>query len=342
MKNNTRRLLLIFSAIVVLISIVKLFLIDNSKLPHDLIAVNVNKITQIKKNDYRFAVMGDNKNSIKTYQSMISMINDDPSILFTINTGDMVFDGATQKYLFFLNQLKQFKNPSIVVPGNHDVADDGVENYKRIFGPFYYSFNLKDSYFIALDDSNENRIDKWQMQWLAKELQRSKGYKNVFVFMHVPPYDPRVPMKDQPGHSMKDTKNAKELLSLLKDRGITMLFLGHIHGYFNGNFNGVPYTITGGGGAELLKTDPGHYFYHYIEVHVSKERVTYDVIKMKTPNYNIQDRIFNLIRLYTLSYIAINYWILLLIIAAALFLYLWIKGRTSRPIRDLLDYFKRK
>lgn len=342
MKKNTRRFLLILLAIVVLTSVVKLFLIDNSQLPHDLIAVNVNKITQIKNTDYSFAVMGDNKNSIRTFQSMITRINDDPSILFTINTGDLVFDGETQKYLFFLKQFKQFNNPAIVVPGNHDVADEGVENYKKIFGPFYYSFHLKNSYFISLDDSNENRIDEWQMKWLIKELQKSKGYKNVFVFMHVPPFDPRVSMEDQPGHSMKDIKNAQKLLSILKDRGITMLFLGHIHGYFKGDFNGVPYTITGGGGAELLKSDPKHYFYHYIKVHVSNNGVTYNLVKMKTPKYNIQDRIFNLIWLYALSYIAIYYWMLILIIAASLFVYIWIKGRTDKPIKYLLNYFKRK
>ncbi len=342
MKKNTRHFLLILCALAVLISVVKLFLIDYSMLPQDLIAANVNKITQIKKTDYSFAVMGDNKNSISTFRSIITKINDDPSILFTLNTGDMVFDGATQKYLFFLKQFDQFRMPVVVAPGNHDVADEGTKNYKKIFGPFYYSFHLPGSYFISLDDSDEKRIDEWQMQWLKGELKKSEGYKNVFVFMHVPPFDPRVSMKDQPGHSMKDTENAKKLLSLLKERGITMLFLGHIHGYFKGNFNNVPYTITGGGGAELLKTDPKHYFYHYIKVNVSTNRMTYKLVKMKTPEYNIQDRIFNFIWLYISSFIAINYWTLILVIGAALFFYLWLKERNGGFVRYLLNYFKRK
>ncbi|WP_129409999.1 metallophosphoesterase family protein [Marinitoga lauensis] len=72
------------------------------------------------------------------------------------------------------------------VVGNHDVADDGVSRYLKIFGPLYYSFHLKNSYFIMIDNSNEKEIDPWQMNWLKNELEKSRKYKHTFVFMHVP------------------------------------------------------------------------------------------------------------------------------------------------------------
>ena len=72
---------------------------------------------------FTFAVMGDNKNSISTFKKIIDSINTRKAIQFTMNTGDMVFDGNPIKYDFFLKQLKLFKNPMLPVPGNHDVAD---------------------------------------------------------------------------------------------------------------------------------------------------------------------------------------------------------------------------
>ncbi len=274
---------------------------------------------------FTFAVMGDNKNSISTFKKIIDSINTRKAIQFTMNTGDMVFDGNPIKYDFFLKQLKLFKNPMLPVPGNHDVADGGTERYINIFGPLYYSFTHGSSYFIVLNDSNEEDIDLWQLRWFKNELEKSKNYKHTFVFMHVPVYDPRKSIEDQPGHSLKDLDSARKVLDLMKQYPIDMVFAGHIHGYFKGNWEGVPYTITGGGGAEMLYADPAHYFYHYIKVVVTDSKVSYIIKKMDSPDFNVTDRIGAFLWIYFYSFVVINYWVLLLLTALGILLYLYIK-----------------
>lgn len=276
-------------------------------------------------NNFTFAVMGDNKNSISTFKHIITSINSESAIQFTMNTGDMVFDGNSIKYDFFLRQLKLFKNPMIPVPGNHDEADGGTERYISIFGPLYYSFTHGSTMFIILDDSNEENIDPWQLRWFKEELEKSKTYKHTFVFMHVPIYDPRRSIEEQPGHSLEDLDSALEILNLMKQYHIDMVFAGHIHGYFKGDWEGVPYTITGGGGAEMLLSDPQHYFYHYIKVTIEGDSVAYNLEKINSPDFNYVDRIGAFLWIYLYSFIVINYWVLLLLIALGVLLFLYIK-----------------
>ncbi|WP_038033116.1 MULTISPECIES: metallophosphoesterase family protein [unclassified Thermotoga] len=276
----------------------------------DLVYQNISSVEKENlKDDFTFIVFGDNKNSISTFSKLIDAVNREQNAAFAVNTGDMVFDGSLFKWELYLEQLRRFKIPVLPVPGNHDLADD-PGNYLKIFGPLYYSFHTGNSYFIVLNNANEKYVDAYQLEWLKKELEKSQSYRYRFVFMHVPVYDPR--KEKQPGHSMKDLENAQTLLNILKEYNVKMVFAGHIHGYFRGEWNGVSYIITGGAGAELFGTDPEHYFYHFIRVHVSPTGVKYDVIKLPTPGFNMIDRTVHTLWIYTYSFVIQNYWIVLL------------------------------
>ncbi|WP_126993712.1 metallophosphoesterase family protein [Thermosipho globiformans] len=308
-----KKLFLILVLVVAFISIFKVVNNVQNISEKDLIYKNISSLS-VDKSTFSFCVLGDNKNSISTFNEIIKKLNDDSSISFVINTGDLVFDGSPIKYSFFLKQVEKLNKPFFVVPGNHDVSDNGVENYIRIFGPLYYSFYVNNSYFIFLNNSNEKNLDLFQLNWLEQELVKSQRFKYRFVFLHVPLFDPRV--KTQPGHSMKDLENAHLLLSMFKKYNVTMVFAGHIHGFFKGNWEGVPYIITGGAGAELVGLDKNHYFYHYVKVNVSENEVSYEVIKMDSPDFNVFDRIFAFIWLYLYSFVVINYWVIILLISS--------------------------
>ncbi len=326
MVFKRKKLFTIVILVIAGISLIKSYHLFFRDFENNEIYKGVTGIESVQNNgNFTFAVMGDNKNSISTFKKIVDSINSQPAIRFTMNTGDMVFDGNPIKYDFFLKQLRQFKNPMIPVPGNHDEADGGIDRYVSIFGPLYYSFSHSSSLFIVLDDSNEENIDPWQLRWLREELEKSKDYQHTFVFMHVPIYDPRKSLKAQPGHSLKDLDSAREVLNLLKQYPVDMVFAGHIHGYFKGNWEGVPYTITGGGGAEMLLSDPEHYFYHYIKVNVTGNNVSYTVEKIDSPDFNVADRIGAFLWIYLYSFVVINYWVILLLIALGVLSYMYIK-----------------
>ncbi len=85
--------------------------------------------------------------------------------------------------------------------------------------------------------------------------------------MHVPPFDPR-------GNGfLKCLKDGEELVDLFRRYNVTHLFASHIHGYFSGVWEGLPYAITGGAGGKLQGNDPEHFFHHYVTVRVHQGKV---------------------------------------------------------------------
>jgi len=265
------------------------------------------------KTNFSFAVFGDNKNSARTFENLISKLNDD-NILFAIDDGDLVYDGENEKFRFFLNQVKDLNKPLLTVFGNHEAREKGRAEYYDLFGLFYYSFNVGNNYFIILDDSNEKDLNDEQLAWLKNELKISQSYKNRFVFMHVPLYDPRKG-EYKKGHSLDDLSFAKDLNNLFDENNVTLLFVSHIHGYYNGTWGRTPYIITGGGGAELAGSDSKHYFYHYIRVNIDNNSMKYDVIKLKSPDFELFDRWTHDAWIYIYAFLSIHFIDTLLVLA---------------------------
>ena len=123
-------------------------------------------------------------------------------------------------------------------------------------------FSSKDNYFIVVNDAEPDGIGEVQWRWLENELKQSQSYKTRLVFLHTPLFDPRGGDK----HHCLPEAAGRRLAALLRQYHVTHIFAGHIHSYFSGDWDGVPYTITGGAGAPLYGTDPNHFFYHYLKV----------------------------------------------------------------------------
>lgn len=266
----------------------------------------IQKINSVQNQDnFCFAVMGDNKNGFNTFHRIIKDINNKKP-LFAIDVGDLVFDGEKEKYRIFYSEIEKSQVPFLVSIGNHDIRESGRANYFDIFGDFYYSFSYNTSLFIVLDDANEEYIDKQQMEFLESELK--KDYENKFVFLHVPPFDPRdyvtyFGYNQSVEHSLSNKENAEQFMNLLSKYNITAVFTSHIHGYFNETKDNVNYIITGGAGGEMLLSDPTHYFYHYVNICINNNSINYKIIKFPSPDNNTIDRLGYTIWLYTWYFI---------------------------------------
>jgi len=237
---------------------------------------NESEISRIKLDptDFYFAVFGDHKGHDACFEPLLRDVDHDKQIAFAIELGDLVRQGRRWFYRRLLNQVeKNLSIPYLAVIGNHDLYR-GSANYRGIFGPTYYSFQIGQTYFIILDTSARFQFDKTERQWLETELQRSQASKLRLVFMHLPLFDPRGRPEFVKCLSEKD---GKDLLDLFRRYHVTHFFASHIHGYFSGDWEGVPYTITGGAGAGLHGKDPQHFFHHYIKIHVSGDEVGMEV-----------------------------------------------------------------
>jgi hypothetical protein len=234
---------------------------------------NEKEISRIKvtnPDDFTFAVFGDNKGNYSFFEPLLHDIAQDKEIAFAIDVGDLVSEGKKGKYRRFLNQVQEnLAIPFLAAIGNHDLENGSNNNYQEIIGPTYYAFQVGQSYFIVLDAITESGFDRTERQWLEYELQKAQASKARFVFMHVPPFDPR----GNGFNKCLPEKDRKDLLDLFRRYSVTHVFASHIHGYFSGVLEGVPYTITGGAGGSLQGSDPEHFFHHYVKMHVRDGRV---------------------------------------------------------------------
>jgi serine/threonine-protein phosphatase CPPED1 len=237
---------------------------------HDWNNKEISRIKVTNSENFTFAVFGDNKGNNFIFEPLLGDIDHNMEAAFAIDVGDLVREGKKGKYRRFLNQVQEnLAIPFLTAIGNHDLNNGSSNNYLKIFGPTYYAFQVGQSYFIILDATTESGFDKPERQWLEDELQKAQTSKARFIFMHVPPFDPR----GNGFNKCLPEKDRKDLLDLFKRYNVTHLFASHIHGYFSSVWGGVSYTITGGAGAGLQGSDPEHFFHHYVRVHVSNGKV---------------------------------------------------------------------
>lgn len=192
---------------------------------------NAKEVARIKTpgDSFSFAVMGDNKSSNRTFNLLKSSLRSQKDLLFTIDIGDLVFDGEPVKYRLFTNQILGMKAPFITAVGNHDLEADGLTGYQKMLGPPYYAFTAGDNQFIVLDDADGKSVDAAQMRWFERELQKGQSNKRRFVFMHIPPFrglrNMKMPMKE----FLSDRKNADRIKDLCIQYGVNYVFGSHMH-----------------------------------------------------------------------------------------------------------------
>ncbi len=235
--------------------------------------------TQIAPENFCFAVVADNRNDKGVFPKILEKIQKDPEIAFVIHLGDAVMAPRKVFYLDLLRTLNaDLHKPFFIIPGNHDVrapTDDSL--YEKAFGPRHYWLKLG-KIFLVMADSNALRAEpENEIGWLKNILLRKESGEMGLNFMHVPPLDPR----GGETHHCLSRRLAKNLASLLKKGGIMHIYSGHIHGYWSGTFEGIPYTITGGGGAWLNSRNPAHGFYHFLKIKVCGNKISQQVVRVK-------------------------------------------------------------
>ncbi len=244
--------------------------------------IRVWEIAPPNPDDFTFAVIGDNQGSTTVFERLLSSVSGDPDILFAVSTGDTVNDGTGRQFGFFFSQVTRYlTKPLILTASNHELSR-GIEQYESLVGRRNYSFTFGNAYFIVIDDISSNRMDSVFTEWLTKELEAAGKYAATLVFMHAPLYDP-------PGsgiHHSLGPRSAERLMDIFRGHRITRIFCSHIHGYFTGDWEGIPYTISGGAGGPLTGTDPAHFFYHYLKVRVKDGAVTAVPVPVETPAGN--------------------------------------------------------
>ncbi len=180
-----------------------------------------------------------------------------------IGTGDHVGAGKREQIKEFLRVTASTPN-HWVVAGNHDwsyvkYADRNL--WERYVAPNLY-VKLIDRWMIVL--VNGYALDDVLYNELHRILEEARS-KSLYVVLawHVP-----ITYQNYNYPTDFSYEQMEKLRTLVKEyRDVVKLMLfGHIHVYRYGVYEGVPYIITGGGGAPLSSSAYGIPVYHYIQL----------------------------------------------------------------------------
>jgi len=237
---------------------------------------------------FSFVVMGDNRPGgsgdgiaqPQAFHRAIAEVNlFDPDLVVIV--GDLIL-GYTQD-VAKLNAMwdafdaacAKFTVPYYQVIGNHDVSTEKMqrlylERYGRRF-PLFYSFDHEGCHFIVLDSDlhgEYRNVTGAQVEWLKADLERSKGARKTFVFLHYPLWN----------YSESDWMS--KVHPLLAEYGVDTVFCGHEHTYRKDpTLDGVRYIVTGGAGAPFEGAEVTGGFFHYCVVSVRGDDVSIAVVR---------------------------------------------------------------
>jgi 3',5'-cyclic-AMP phosphodiesterase len=201
------------------------------------------------------------------HEEMIAWLNDDHGRLplnFTLFNGDLIHDDVSLLPLV-KQKYDQLQMPYFVSRGNHDRCNEHL--WQQVWGrDLNYTFTEGDNFFIVLDTSNEQgQYLCPSLDWLEDALERSKAFRNTFVFMHITP--------------QKWTKNGIKCKRAVKMFGVhgnlRAIFHGHDHDQDNVKIaKGKPYFFDSHLGGSWGTKYRG---YRIVEIMKSGEVVTYQV-----------------------------------------------------------------
>jgi hypothetical protein len=171
--------------------------------------------------------------------------------------------------------LKKAEIPFAPVPGNHDASGyPGFAHERAIYAehwrkpeqrpalnfiddmhyPFFYSFEHKGAFFMALDITTLEPLPQEMWDWMEEQLQAARGYDLRFASSHIPPY----PIAHGREHEIIPAPDNDRLRELFVRHGVDVFFTGHHHAYFKGRKEGlnlVSLNCAGSGPRAVIGTD---------------------------------------------------------------------------------------
>jgi hypothetical protein len=228
---------------------------------------------------YRFGVIGNTRNQERAQATYGALSRDmgQRYVQFALHLGNAVDRGSPRQMDLFREQLRSFGFPSYVLPGVHDLTQQGQRAWQQRFGGLPLKFRIDRDVFVLLDNST-GYLDAPQRRWLEQTLKaaRQGGVRHLFVFMNRPLVDPRPGINE----GMRDRQEVRRLLRLFNDVGVRAVFAGHLPMYTRDVRQGVTCITTGGGGDALtLKPSKGG-FHHYVLVEVAGPLVSMNPIPL--------------------------------------------------------------
>jgi hypothetical protein len=290
---------------------------------------NLEKIHIKDPTHFSFAVFCGSKISRLVFKGLLEQVDHDFDIAFAVDLGDAVLSGGKTHYHFFIKQIDDNLGiPLLTVLGDNELSGDGRELYSKIFGPFYYSFKIGKNYFLVLDNADKKGLSDKQMVWLENELKQSWECDSRIIFMHRPLY---YSSENNNNQSMSKETSVKLTVLFLKYQA-THIFASQINGFYEDDFKGIPYFLTGGAEKKSHNRHGKHGYFHFLKVNVEKKNIDVEFKKEFSSGF-YRMKHFEYRPVVFLDYLIRVYWLELIFITFILlscFIYIILKRKTAK------------
>ncbi len=199
---------------------------------------------------------------------------------FMITVGDMI-EGYTEDSTTLAREWSELHEivsgvsvPIYYTAGNHDITTPGMlEPYRAQVGDPYYSFDRRGVHFVVIDNSAgaggpTQPLPDEQYQWLANDLSQHESARATLVFCHKPFF-----------FASLGVGKPHRLHDLFLAHGVDVVYSGHFHRYFAGEYDGIKYISIGSSGGGMSER-PAELGYHFAWVTVDEEGVHTSPIKI--------------------------------------------------------------
>lgn len=209
--------------------------------------------------ELRIGVYGDVRGGHTMHKRLIERMLDEGLDLVAVS-GDMVAHGSDEgdwQTFFAITQELRAQVPYYPAVGNHDLGlanPDGTDRAERLLGlppppagrpaeAYWYSRDVADVHLVFLDSNSYDRRE--QETWLEEDLAaaRKRGVRAIIAMTHDGPFA-------RGFHGGNALARARYVPILVRHK-VNLLISGHDHIYQRGEHMGLPYLVSGGGGAPL-------------------------------------------------------------------------------------------
>ena len=204
---------------------------------------------------------------------------------FTITTGNLSVDGRGENLGNVRGILKRFEKPYYCALGRYETINDPyLLTYANVMFPTHYHFttglvsvfildNVNGSF--ALSDSHQQpREPQWS--WLLENLKSVKSDTIIFV-CHISPVGTTTDRLSESMNPIEAEIFHKLLLREAKKGRHVLVLSGNHAGFSLKVKDGIPYFMTGGGGAPLEENLTDGNCYHYLEFNVQKNAISFSL-----------------------------------------------------------------
>jgi hypothetical protein len=252
-----------------------------------------------KPDSYQVVVLGDVRSLPQRWHAVSQRIfQQEQDALFVIGTGDYPADGS--KYALWRKQFFEparnllASKPMWPAIGNHEMTrrhDDLTRpEASRYFSLFelpgnerWYRVDYHMMTLLVLDSNSRLSPEHEQYKWLRQQLRTERKRFTLVAFHHAP-FSSGPHAAIHPDATPKEwplDQGRRFLVPLFEMYSVDVVLNGHDHIYERSEKNGIPYIVTGGGGAPLYKinSSPNPYQLvakstnHYVRLEIAKDGI---------------------------------------------------------------------